>query len=90
MIKTSAKNKIKIDGNEFAIIKKELEDNKEVLEEAGYFKQAINRVDSALSNWLNGERRIALDLLKDLKYVCPSDFDFTKIDLVIAILKAKA
>lgn len=90
MIKTSNKNNLKIDGNEFAIIKKELEGNKEVLDSGGYFNQAINRVDTANSRWLTGERRIALDLLEDLKHVCPSDFDLTKIDLVIEILRAKA
>lgn len=90
MINTSSKNNLKIDGNEFAIIKKELEDNKELWDSEEYFELALNRFNNALMNWGKKEYRISLDLLKDLKYVCPSGFDLTKIDLIVTILQAKS
>lgn len=90
MIKTSGKNNLKIDGNEFAIIKKELEDNKELWDSEEYFELALNRFNNALMNWVKKEYRVSLDLLEDLKYVCPFSFDLTKIDLIVTILQAKS
>ena len=90
MLKKSGKNNLKIDGNEFAIIKKELEDNKELWDSEEYFELALNRFNNALMNWVKKEYRVSLDLLEDLKYVCPSSFDLTKIDLIVAILTRKA
>ena len=90
MISIKRRNSFQIDGNEFAIIKKELEDNKELWDSEEYFELALNRFNNALMNWVKKEYRISLDLLEDLKYVCPSSFDLTKIDLIVAILTRKA
>lgn len=90
MINTSSKNNIKIDGNEFAIIKKELEDNRDLWYKDYYYNLAMDRFNNAVMSWAKKEYRISLDLLKDLKYVCPADFDLTKIDLIVTILVSKA
>lgn len=86
MINTSSKNNIKIDGNEFAIIKKELEDNKDLWYSDYYYNLAMHRFLNARKSWVEKNYRMSLDLLEDLKYVCPGDFDLTKIDLIVAIL----
>ncbi len=86
MIKTSGKNNLKIDGNEFAIIEKELEDNKDLWYSDYYYNLARNRFLNARKSWVEKNYRMSLDLLRDLKYVCPADFDLTKIDLIVTIL----
>jgi hypothetical protein len=86
MISITRRNSFQIDGNEFAIIKKELEDNKDLWYSDYYYNLAMNRFLNARKSWVEKNYRMSLDLLKDLKYVCPADFDLTKIDLIVAIL----
>jgi hypothetical protein len=90
MIKTNSKNNIKVDGNEFAIIKKELEDNRDLWYNDYYYNLALDRFNNAVISWADKNYRISLDLLRDLKHVCPADFDLTKIDLIVTILISKA
>lgn len=90
MIKTNSKNNIKVDGNEFAIIKKELEDNRDLWYNDYYYNLALDRFNNAVISWADKNYRISLDLLRDLKNVCPADFDLTKIDLIVTILVSKA
>jgi hypothetical protein len=90
VINTSSKNNIKIDGNEFAIIKKELEDNRDLWYNDYYYNLAIDRFNNAVMAWANKDYRISLDLLRDFRPVCPDDFDLTKIDLIVTILVSKA
>ena len=90
MISIKRRNSFQIDGNEFAIIKKELEDNKDLWDSDYYYSFAIERFNKAVISWVDKDYRISLDLLRDLKYVCPADFDLTKIDLIVTILQAKS
>lgn len=90
MIKTSSKNNLKIDGNEFAIIKKELEDNRDLWYSDYYYNLAMDRFNNAVVSWAGKDYRVSLDLLKGLKHVCPAEFDLTKIDLIVTILMSKA
>lgn len=90
MISIKRRNSFQIDGNEFAIIKKELEDNKDLWDSDYYYSFAIERFNKAVTSWVDKDYRISLDLLRDLKYVCPADFDLTKIDLIVTILQAKS